>query len=91
MKAVILAGGLVIVATGSSAQVLIGVLVSLTYLLFLVRLEPFDDIVEDRMQMATTLQILLTLIKLSIIIYDFIYIIIGLVDILFYYVCYTRS
>jgi hypothetical protein len=61
IKKMILAGGLVIVAAGSSAQVLIGVLVSLTYLLIVVRLEPFDDIVDDRLQMIASLQILLNL------------------------------
>ena len=61
LKKMVLAGGLVIVAAGSSAQVLIGVLISLFYLIVVVRLEPFDDVVDDRLQMATSLQILLNL------------------------------
>ena len=60
-KKMILAGGLVIVATGSSAQVLIGMLVSLGYLMALIRLEPYEDIVADRSQMCMSLQILLNL------------------------------
>jgi hypothetical protein len=60
-KKMILAGGLVMVATGSSAQVLIGMLVALAYLMVVIRLEPYEDIVADRLQMVTSLQIMLNL------------------------------
>jgi hypothetical protein len=60
-KKMILTGGLVMVATGSSAQVLIGMLVSLAYLMTVIRLEPYEDLVADRLQMMTSLQIMLNL------------------------------
>ena len=61
LKKITLTGGLVIIPAGSSSQVLVGMLVSLAYLLLIVRFEPYEDITEDRMQMCTSLQILFNL------------------------------
>eukprot|EP00942_MAST-04A_sp_MAST-4A-sp1_P010810 g10810.t1 len=59
LKKMVLAGGLVIVAPESSAQVLIGTLVTMSYLLVTVRFQPYDDQVEDNIQIITSIQILL--------------------------------
>merc|ERR1711898_53725 len=61
LKKIILAGGLVIVAAGSSAQVLIGMLVAFTYLIIAIRLEPYDDIVDDYLQVGASIQMVLNL------------------------------
>lgn len=61
LKKMILAGGLVIVATGSSAQVLIGMLVVLSYSYIVTRLEPYDDILDDYLQVGASIQMVLNL------------------------------
>ena len=61
LKKMILAGGLVIVAAGSSAQVLIGMLVALAYFTVVIRLEPYDDIVDDYLQVGASIQMVLNL------------------------------
>ena len=61
VKKMILAGGLVMVATGSALQVLIGVLVAFGYFTLVVRLEPYEDILDDRLQACTSVQLIMNL------------------------------
>ena len=62
IKKMILAGGLVLVAPGSSAQILVGILVTLAYLLLLMKTMPYEDDGDDSLQVLATTQILLCLI-----------------------------
>ena len=61
LKKCALTGGLVLVAPGSSVQILSGTLIALTYLLFVLKLEPYEDDDDDLLQFLTTLQIMITL------------------------------
>ena len=49
-----LTGGLVLVAPGSSAQILIGLIIALVFYTILLRQQPYDDIGEDQMQTIAT-------------------------------------
>jgi hypothetical protein len=55
VKKMILTGGLLIISRSSPAQILVGFLFSLMYLIFLIRYEPFEDIVDDRLQIVMTI------------------------------------
>jgi hypothetical protein len=61
LKKMLLAGGLVVVATGSAVQVLIGVMIAFGYFTFVVRLEPYEDILDDRLQACTSVQLIVNL------------------------------
>ena len=56
-----IAGGLVLIAPGSSSQILLGVLITLFYILAFVRFLPCAEIDNDQTQFVSSLQILLTL------------------------------
>jgi len=62
LKKIILAGGLVIVTVGSSPQVLLGTMVAFVYLLMVVRFEPYEDILDDYLQIGASIQMVLNLI-----------------------------
>ena len=55
VKKMILNGGLLVISRSSPAQILVGFLFSLMYLIFLIRYEPFEDIVDDRLQIVMTI------------------------------------
>ena len=57
----ILAGGLVLVAPGSSAQLLLGVLVALSFLVVLLDWHPYEESGNNRLQALVTVQILVNL------------------------------
>ena len=57
----LLTGGLVLLAPGSTAQILVGVLITLVYFTAVMKLEPYEDINDDILQTISTVQILLTL------------------------------
>jgi hypothetical protein len=61
LKKCMLTGGMVLVAPGSSVQILLGSLIALAYLLVVLRLGPYNDENHDRLQVLSTLQILLVL------------------------------
>merc|ERR1712146_520148 len=48
-------------AAGSSAQVLIGMLVALAYFTVVIQLKPYDDIVDDYLQVGASIQMVLNL------------------------------
>ena len=60
-KKMLLTGGLVLVAPGSSAQIMMGVLIALAYLLFFVKASPYEEDNDDVLEFVCTLGILLTL------------------------------
>ena len=60
-KKCMLTGGLILVAPGSSAQILLGTLIALVYLLLVLKSGPYEDDDEDALQFLATLQTLLTL------------------------------
>ena len=60
-KKMALTGGLVLIAPGSSSQILLGCLISLFYILAFVRFLPCAEIDNDQTQFISSLQILLTL------------------------------
>ena len=62
LKKMMLTGGLVLIAPGSSAQILCAVLISLLYLLMVLKVDPYEDRSSDHLTQLTTLNILLTLI-----------------------------
>ena len=55
LKKMMLTGGLLIISNSSPAQVLVGFIFSLMYLVFFIRYEPFEDIVDDRLQILMTI------------------------------------
>jgi hypothetical protein len=61
IKKMILAGGLVLVAPGSSAQLLLGVLVALSFLVVLLDWHPYEESGNNRLQALVTVQILVNL------------------------------
>jgi hypothetical protein len=61
IKKMLLTGGLVLLAPGSTAQILVGVLITLVYFSFVMKLEPYEDYSDDILQTISTVQILLTL------------------------------
>jgi hypothetical protein len=62
LRKMILTGFMIILVPGSSAQILIGLLICLFYLLLLIKYAPFADQNEDRLGMVASLQLLLMLI-----------------------------
>ena len=61
MKKMLLTGGLVLVAPGSSAQIMMGILIALAYLLIFVKASPYEEDNDDVLEFVCTLAILLTL------------------------------
>ena len=61
VKKCLLTGGLVLVAPGSSAQVMFGALIALTFLLLVLKASPYEEDDDDKLQFIATLAILLTL------------------------------
>ena len=61
IKKMLLTGGLVLLAPGSTAQILVGVLITLVYFSCVMKLEPYEDFNDDVLQTISTVQILMTL------------------------------
>ena len=61
-KKMLLTGAMVMVAPGSSAQVMIGILIAVVYLVILLYYKPFMDKKDQLLQMYSTVQVQLTLI-----------------------------
>ena len=61
LRKMILAGGLVLVAPGSSTQILIGIIVALGFLTLLQYLNPYEDPNDGKLQLLASGQIVLTL------------------------------
>ena len=61
-KKMLLTGAMVLVAPGSSAQVMIGILIAVVYLVILLYFKPFQDKKDQLLQMYSTVQVQLTLI-----------------------------
>ena len=61
IKKMTLAGGLVLVAPGSSVQILVGILVAFAYLIIVLQSQPYDDPNDNKLQAFATVQIVLTL------------------------------
>lgn len=61
IKKMLLTGGLVLVAPGSSAQIMLGALIALVYLLAFVKASPYEEDADDVLEFVCTLAILLTL------------------------------
>ncbi len=57
----LLTGGLVLVAPGSSVQILIGLIVALVFFSFLLKTQPYEDAYEDAMQTTATMSTVATL------------------------------
>ena len=62
LKKMALAGGMVIVANGSSLQLLIAIIISLLYLVVILDNHPYDDQKDQKLQMFSTIQTILTLV-----------------------------
>ena len=62
IKKMLLTGAMVMVAPGTSAQVMIGILISVVYLVILLHYRPFQDTKDQLLQMYSTVQVQLTLI-----------------------------
>ena len=62
LKKMALAGGMVIVASGSSLQLLIAIIISLLYLVVILDNHPYDDPKDQKLQMYATIQMIMTLI-----------------------------
>ena len=62
LKKMLLTGGLVLVAPGTSAQILMAVLIALAYLLAFVKTSPYEEDNDDIIEFVCTLALLLTLI-----------------------------
>merc|ERR1711871_947031 len=62
LKKMALAGGMVIVANGSSLQLLIAIIISLLYLVVILDNHPYDDQKDQKLQMYSTIQTILTLV-----------------------------
>jgi hypothetical protein len=62
IKKMLLTGGLVMLAPGSSAQILVAVIITLIYYSLVLKLEPYEDDKDDFLQFIASTQILLTLI-----------------------------
>ena len=60
-RKMIMTGGLILVATGSSAQLLLAEIITLSYMLFVLKLAPFHSHHDDLLSFVTSLQIMLTL------------------------------
>ena len=63
IKKMTLAGGLVLVAPGSSVQILVGILVALAFLVLVQQLRPYEDATDNKLQTFATVQIILTLLS----------------------------
>ena len=63
IKKMMLTGGLVLLAPGSSAQILLGILITLVYLCLVLKFEPYNEDEDDFLQFVATITILLTLIS----------------------------
>ena len=61
IKKMLLTGVLILVAPGTSDQIMFGVLIAVTYLLLVLRLMPYEDDMDDVLQFVTTAAIFLTL------------------------------
>eukprot|EP00946_MAST-07B_sp_MAST-7B-sp1_P003800 g3800.t1 len=61
IKKMTLAGGLVLVAPGSSVQIMVGILVALGFLVTVLKVNPYEDDTDNNLQIFATLQIVLTL------------------------------
>ena len=61
IKKMILAGGLVLVAPGSSVQILVGILVAFAFFATVLQLKPYEDATDNKLQAFATVQIVLTL------------------------------
>ena len=61
LKKMTLAGGLVLVAPGSSVQIMLGILVALSFLVVVLQFKPYADSTDNKLQAFATLQIMLTL------------------------------
>jgi len=61
IKKMTLAGGLVLVAPGSSVQILVGILVAFSYLVLVFQYRPYEDANDNKLQAFATTQIVLTL------------------------------
>ena len=61
MRKMIMTGGLILVATGSSAQLLLAEIITLSYMLFVLKLMPYHSHHDDLLSFVTSLQIMLTL------------------------------
>ena len=61
IRKMIMTGGLILVATGSSAQLLLAEIITLSYMLFVLKLAPFHSNHDDLLSFVTSLQIMLTL------------------------------
>ena len=57
----LLTGGLVLVAPGSSAQILVGLVVALVFFTILLRTQPYEDATEDNLQSIATASTVATL------------------------------
>ena len=62
LRKMILTGFMIILIPGSSAQILIALIICLFYLLLLIKYAPFEDASEDRLGIVASLQLLLMLI-----------------------------
>jgi uncharacterized membrane protein len=54
IKKAFLTGGVLLISPGSSTQILSAIFVLLFYLMLVIRLEPYDDLVDDRLQVLAT-------------------------------------
>ena len=61
IKKMILAGGLVLVAPGSSVQILVGILVAFAFFATVLQLKPYEDATDNKLQAFATTQIIMTL------------------------------
>jgi hypothetical protein len=61
VKKMLLTGAMMVVAPGSTAQLLIAILIVLFFMLCVFKLAPFEDAVDDWMSFLTSLQLMLTL------------------------------
>ena len=61
IKKMILAGGLVLVAPGSSVQILVGILVAFAFFATVLQLKPYEDATDNKLQAFATAQIIMTL------------------------------
>ena len=61
LKKMTLAGGLVLVAPGSSVQVLVGILVAFCFFAIVLQYKPYADATDNKLQAFATAQIMLTL------------------------------
>jgi hypothetical protein len=62
IKKAFLTGGVLLISPGSSTQILSAIFVLLFYLMLVIRLEPYDDLVDDRLQVLATFATMLNMI-----------------------------